>query len=333
MGEIPNHEKKIAMAMFVCKLVVYFAFTLINGAQVFHEGKEKLINKNMLNTKFFVFLCMTLFCATRVVFSALFIANPDNWQVGTVFYFFFSWGIWFVFVSWSFLGSLWLQLLYQFFISKEIRTRSTKKIYIFSFSIVTIYFCWQVPISILFLMDDTLAILEAIGMLVFLAIFFASQIIFGSILVKRMKLSSKTSKYQESYKQMIYKSKLLVYTIIICIVVVLAQDIVINFFEPRDPEPYRDMIISNFLTGICDTSQMIVIMYVLGNSFWDYIFLRAIKKIRKDDSSDFTKETKSNSKISKNLSNKLEKLSNNTTDSNNCNIEKGDSIISKEGDI
>ncbi|KAN0022813.1 hypothetical protein ACTFIU_005553 [Dictyostelium citrinum] len=332
MSEIPDHEKKLAMAMFICKLVVYFAFTLMNGAQVYHEAREKLFKKNMLNTKFFVFLCMTLFCATRVVFSALFIAYPDNWQVGTVFYFFFSWGIWFVFVSWSFLGSLWLQLLYQFFISKEIRTRSTKKIYIFSFLIVTIYFCWQVPISILFLMDSSLAILEAIGMLIFLAVFFASQIIFGSVLVKRMKESSKTSKYQESYKQMIYKSKLLVYTVVICIIVVLAQDIVINFFEPRDPEPYRDMIISNFLTGICDTSQMIVIMYVLGSSFWDYIFFRATRKIRNNNSSEVTNETKGSSKNSKNISSKLEKLSTNI-DSSNSNIEKNESIITNEGDV
>ncbi|KAN0036706.1 hypothetical protein ACTFIV_002013 [Dictyostelium citrinum] len=263
---------------------------------------------------------------------AMFISYPDNWQVGTVFYFFFSWGIWFVFVSWSFLGSLWLQLLYQFFISKEIRTRSTKKIYIFSFLIVTLYFCWQVPISILFLMDSSLAILEAIGMLIFLAVFFASQIIFGSVLVKRMKESSKTSKYQESYKQMIYKSKLLVYTVVICIIVVLAQDIVINFFEPRDPEPYRDMIISNFLTGICDTSQMIVIMYVLGSSFWDYIFFRATRKIRNNYSSEVTNDTKGSSRNSKNISSKLEKLSTNI-DSSNSNIEKNESIITNEGDV
>ncbi|KAN0035851.1 hypothetical protein ACTA71_005142 [Dictyostelium dimigraforme] len=328
MGEIPDHEKKLAMAMFVCKLIVYFAFTLMNGAQVYHEGVGgKLIKKNMLNTKFFVFLCMTLFCATRVVFSALFIAYPDDWQVGTVFYFFFSWGIWFVFVSWSFLGSLWLQLLYQFFISKEIRTRSTKKIYICSFLIVTIYFCWQVPISILFLMDSSLAILEAIGMLAFLAVFFVSQIIFGSVLVKRMKESSKTSKYQESYKQMIYKSKLLVYTVVICIIIVLAQDIVINFFEPRDPEPYRDMIISNFLTGVCDTSQMIVIMYCLGNSFWDYIFFRATRKIR-SNSSEVTNDTKGSS--NKNLSGKLEKIS---TNNDSSNTEQGDSIITNEENV
>ncbi|KAK5577943.1 hypothetical protein RB653_002891 [Dictyostelium firmibasis] len=324
MAEIPDHEKKIAMAMFVCKLIVYFAFTLMNGVQVYYEASGKLIKKNMLNTKFFVFLCMTLFCASRVVFSALFIAYPDNWQVGTIFYFFFSWGIWFVFVSWSFLGSLWLQLLYQFFISKEIRTRSTKKIYIFSFFIVTVYFCWQLPISILFLLDSSLAILEAIGMLTFLGVFFISQIIFGSVLVKRMKESSKTSKYQDSYRQMIYKSKILIYTVVICIIVVLAQDIVINFFEPRDPEPYRDMVISNFLTGICDTSQMIVIMYVLGSSFWDYILFRKTGKL-KQNSSEMTNDTKGSTRNSKNTSSKLEKLSN--TDNTNSNNETTHEII------
>ncbi|KAM9946235.1 hypothetical protein ACTFIT_004537 [Dictyostelium discoideum] len=277
-----NHEEKIAYTLFIFKIVFYFIFMVLNGFQVWHERKSIVVVRNMVNTKFIIFLCLFLFCLTRVIFSVLFVIFPNDWKVGTWHYFWFSYGVFFVFCEWSFLGSLWAQIVYQFFLSKKMKTKSSnniKKIYYISSILVGIYLCWQIIIQIIFLMDNSIAILEAIGMVVFISVYSLAVAINGWILVGRMKKSSKKAQYEDFYKKMILKSKILLSTIIIVIIVVVVQDIVINFILPQNPQPYVYMIISNFIVGIADSFQMIMVIFVMGElSFKNYFKFKRIEK-------------------------------------------------------
>ncbi|KAN0035850.1 hypothetical protein ACTA71_005141 [Dictyostelium dimigraforme] len=158
-----------------------------------------------------------------------------------------------------------------------------KKIYYISSGLVGIYFCWQVVIQIIFLIDDSIAILEAIGMIVFVTVYSLAVAINGTILVRRMKKSSKKAQYEEFYKKMILKSKILVSTIITLIGVVFIQDIIINFVLPQDPQPYVNMIISNFIVGVADSLQMIVVIYVMCElSFKNYFQCKRIEKLKNE---------------------------------------------------
>lgn len=158
-------------------------------------------------------------------------------------------------------------------------SNNIKKIYYISSILVGIYLCWQIIIQIIFLMDNSIAILEAIGMVVFISVYSLAVAINGWILVGRMKKSSKKAQYEDFYKKMILKSKILLSTIIIVIIVVVVQDIVINFILPQNPQPYVNMIISNFIVGIADSFQMIMVIFVMGElSFKNYFKFKRIEK-------------------------------------------------------
>ncbi|EAL68957.1 hypothetical protein DDB_G0276911 [Dictyostelium discoideum AX4] len=158
-------------------------------------------------------------------------------------------------------------------------SNNIKKIYYISSILVGIYLCWQIIIQIIFLMDNSIAILEAIGMVVFISVYSLAVAINGWILVGRMKKSSKKAQYEDFYKKMILKSKILLSTIIIVIIVVVVQDIVINFILPQNPQPYVYMIISNFIVGIADSFQMIMVIFVMGElSFKNYFKFKRIEK-------------------------------------------------------
>ncbi|KAK5577944.1 hypothetical protein RB653_002892 [Dictyostelium firmibasis] len=162
------------------------------------------------------------------------------------------------------------------------RTKSSnniKKIYYICSCLIGIYLCWQIVIQILFLIDNSIAFLEAIGMIIFISVYSLAVAINGWILVKRMKKSSKNVQYADFYKKMILKSKILVSTIIITIIVVVVQDIVINFVLPQNPQPYVNMIISNFIVGIADSFQMIMVIFVISElSFKNYFLCKRIEK-------------------------------------------------------
>ncbi|KAM9964526.1 hypothetical protein ACTFIW_004295 [Dictyostelium discoideum] len=158
-------------------------------------------------------------------------------------------------------------------------SNNIKKIYYISSILVSIYLCWQIIIQIIFLIDNSIAILEAIGMVVFISVYSLAVAINGWILVRRMKKSSKKAQYEDFYKKMILKSKILLSTIIIVIIVVVVQDIVINFILPQNPQPYVNMIISNFIVGIADSFQMIMVIFVMGElSFKNYFKFKRIEK-------------------------------------------------------
>ncbi|KAN0022814.1 hypothetical protein ACTFIU_005554 [Dictyostelium citrinum] len=158
-----------------------------------------------------------------------------------------------------------------------------KKIYYISSGLVGIYLCWQIVIQIIFLIDNSIAILEAIGMVVFISVYSLAVAINGWILVRRIKKSSKKAQYEDFYNKMILKSKILVSTIIIVIVVVVVQDIIINFVLPQNPQPYVNMIISNFIVGIADSFQMVMVIFVMGElSFKNYFKCKRIEKQKND---------------------------------------------------
>ncbi|KAN0036705.1 hypothetical protein ACTFIV_002012 [Dictyostelium citrinum] len=162
-------------------------------------------------------------------------------------------------------------------------SKNIKKIYYISSGLVGIYLCWQIVIQIIFLINNSIAILEAIGMVVFISVYSLAVAINGWILVRRIKKSSKKAQYEDFYNKMILKSKILVSTIIIVIVVVVVQDIIINFVLPQNPQPYVNMIISNFIVGIADSFQMVMVIFVMGElSFKNYFQCKRIEKQKND---------------------------------------------------
>ncbi|EFA77314.1 hypothetical protein PPL_12525 [Heterostelium album PN500] len=243
------------------RILIYIFFLLVNIGQTFFELLVIMEKKNV-NTRFFTYLSMSLFCACRVTGDILRYVNPHDYQVGSVYYFFFSFGV--------------MQLLYTFFISDEVRLGAVKRVWIVSYSLVILYFCWQLPVEILCLYRD-LTLLEAIGFFGFF-ILFASWVVFNGVtFVRGMRNSQKRNKMKH-FDKIIRKTKILVSTAVVSVTIIILHDVLFNFVLDK---PYKYFPLETSITMLVDVGQMIVVMVVMAdrNSLKNYILFRRVRNI------------------------------------------------------
>ncbi|EGG15806.1 hypothetical protein DFA_09474 [Cavenderia fasciculata] len=122
-----ENQDKWFLAFMAIRLFIYFVFMTVNFGQAFIEAREMTLRK--VNSKFFMFLAFALFCLCRCISQALFFWRPEEYLVGTIYYVFFSFGNFFIFQEFIFLGGFWIQLLYSFFISSKIRRKGVGRLH------------------------------------------------------------------------------------------------------------------------------------------------------------------------------------------------------------
>ncbi|KYQ91770.1 hypothetical protein DLAC_07562 [Tieghemostelium lacteum] len=184
-------------------------------------------------------------------------------------------------IAWCFVGGFWMQLLYSFFITEEIRTIPVKRLLLTAYGLAFAFLCYQVPITILCLQRD-LSLVESIGYIVFLILFFIQIFTNGKRLLNNLKKHKRKANFTQ-YDAMILKTKILLGTCIGMVVIILAHDIVFNFALDNE---YNHFPISLMITGFVEIAQMIIVMLVLSNgNYKKYVFFRRVRNLNSKDSS------------------------------------------------
>jgi len=266
---ITDSEKldKVFYSEMGIRLLLYIMWFVLCSTQTVHEFIHSKKNKTK-KTRLFSFAAMTMFCVMRITGNIEFYFNPSEYDVGTLWYFFFSWGVFFIFVEWSFIAAFWIQLFYTFFISEEVRLKNAKYISNSVYVYVSIYFCWQVIITVLCLKHyKNYKDIENIGFIVFFIFMFLVMLFNGLLLLRAFKTQRKKSKVD--FKLMIKKTKILVAGMVICVVITIVHDSVIMFDAPHRPYNFP---LSVLLTGVADMLQLIVVMYVLADGQFSTYF-------------------------------------------------------------
>ncbi|KYR02778.1 hypothetical protein DLAC_00240 [Tieghemostelium lacteum] len=274
MDSLTSNQKNAFYTFMVIRLCVYSYFVAVNGYQSAWEIKN-FMKKKQVNTRFFVFFSYMIFCMFRVACCCRFFDRPDEYLVGTWYYFLFSWSVVFVMTAWCSISSFWMQLFYTFFVTEDVRSGHVKRILVIAYSLAVAFFIYEVPVTIICLERD-ISTAEAIGFIVFLVLFFLQIGVNGMILIKSLKNHQKKSRFA-NFDHMIFKTKILMATIVISVVVILAHDIVFNF--AITPE-YWHFPLSSLITGVIEVGQMVSVLLVLSNGdYKSYILFRRIRNI------------------------------------------------------
>eukprot|EP01133_Synstelium_polycarpum_P007228 gene7228-8401_t len=205
--------------------------------------------------------------------------------VGSAYYFFMSWGVWFEITEFIFIAGFWMQLLYTFFLSgNDIDLNNMRKVKIACYVLVSCYFCYQVPITVLCLTKEnsTLTTLEAIGFIVVFLILASGCLVQGFMFVRAMEQSQKKHKVGR-WENMLFKTKVLLSVAITVIVIVIVHDVIFGFVLDKDD--YRYFPAEAFMIFFAEMLQMVTIMFVLAgiNNIKNYVLFRPL---RDGDSSD-----------------------------------------------
>ncbi|KAN0050287.1 hypothetical protein ACTA71_003404 [Dictyostelium dimigraforme] len=249
------------------RLIFYFLFFIINVIQTIFEIKYLRNKERKKETRFFVFLCISLFCIFRTIQTAFFYSNP-NLGIGTLNFFFFSFGSAMIFVQWTFIIQFWLLIMYSLFVADDIGQYRSKPIRIMTYVFASIVIIYQIIVSSITL-DHNIETAESVGFLILLIIF-ASIILFnGYILIKHLKAHRKVTQMKQ-FDLMIFKTKILLATVIFVVITIVAQELVfMNYDTYESPKQYLKL----FIVGIIEFLQMVVVMLVLSNGNWKhYLF-------------------------------------------------------------
>ncbi|KAN0023482.1 hypothetical protein ACTFIU_009236 [Dictyostelium citrinum] len=276
---------KLIYSYIGIRLLSYLFFFLLNCYQTIMEGKIMREKKNKIATRFFIFFSITLFCGFRIISTCMFYWRPDDFQVGTITFIFFSLGTASVFSQWVFILHFWLLIMYSFFVSEDVRINRLKPINYSTAFIIIALFIYITFICIGGMLTD-LKFGQAVGFLCLLVIYSVMVISFGSALLKNLQKHKKNTPFQH-YKDMIFKTKVLLITLILTFSLTFIEEFLFQF---KYELTFQNKIISNGLTMFIDTSQMIVVMIVLANGkFSNYILFRHVKttSYNSDKSSSF----------------------------------------------
>ncbi|KAM9979982.1 hypothetical protein ACTFIZ_006233 [Dictyostelium cf. discoideum] len=264
---------KLIYSYIGIRLLSYLFFFILNCFQTIMEGKLMIEKKNKIATRFFIFFSLSSFCGFRIISTCMFYWRPNDFQVGTIHFIFFSLGTASVFSQWVFILHFWLLIMYSFFVSEDVRINRLKPI---NYSTALIIFALLVYIIFMcvggMLMD--LKFGQAVGFLSLLVIYSIMVIGFGSALLNNLQKHKKNTPFQH-YKDMIFKTKILLITLILTFSLTFIEEFLFQF---KYELTFQNKLLSNFLTMCIDTSQMIVVMFVLANGkFRNYILFRHVK--------------------------------------------------------
>ncbi|EGG17535.1 hypothetical protein DFA_08531 [Cavenderia fasciculata] len=207
---------------------------------------------------------------SRIIGDALRYRYPEDYAVGSLYYFFFAFGVYFVLIAWVFISGYWMSLLYTYYISTEIKLHNTKRVRIFCYMLSVLYFIWMAVVQIICLFQDQ-TLLEAIGFFVFIIAFATMQAFNGIKFSNAMKESQKKSKMKH-FDRNIYTTRVLVGTGITGVIIIVIHDIIFNFVLDKK---YIYFPASTFITMFVDVGQMVVVLFILGGgTFKNYLLLR-----------------------------------------------------------
>ncbi|KAN0029361.1 hypothetical protein ACTFIV_011252 [Dictyostelium citrinum] len=264
---------KLLYSYIGIRLLSYLFFFILNCYQTIMEGKIMREKKNKIATRFFIFFSITLFCGFRIISTCMFYWRPEDFQVGTITFIFFSLGTASVFSQWVFILHFWLLIMYSFFVSEDVRINRLKPINYSTAFIIIALFIYITFICIGGMLTD-LKFGQAVGFLCLLVFYSVMVISFGSALLKNLQKHKKNTPFQH-YKDMIFKTKVLLITLILTFSLTFIEEFLFQF---KYELTFQNKVISNGLTMFIDTSQMIVVMIVLANGkFSNYILFRNVK--------------------------------------------------------
>ncbi|KAM9963932.1 hypothetical protein ACTFIW_005573 [Dictyostelium discoideum] len=273
--ELTGNESinKLIYSYIGIRLLSYLFFFILNCFQTIMEGKLMRTKKNKIVTRFFIFFSLSLFCFLRIISTCMFYWRPDDFQVGTVTFIFFTLGTASVFSQWVFILHFWLLIMYSFFVSEDVRINRLKPI---NYSTAFIIFALFLYITFMcvggMLMD--LKFGQAVGFLCLLVIYSIMVIGFGSALLNNLQKHKKNTPFQH-YKDMIFKTKILLITLILTFSLTFIEEFLFQF---KYELTFQNKLLNNFVTMCIDTSQMIVVMFVLANGkFRNYILFKHVK--------------------------------------------------------
>ncbi|KAM9998419.1 hypothetical protein ACTFIY_008086 [Dictyostelium cf. discoideum] len=266
---------KLLYSYIGIRLLSYSFFFILNLYQTIIEGKSLIGQKaNKKTTRFYIFLSMASFCGVRIVSTALFYRKPEEWEVGSWAFFFFSIGTSIVFLTWVYILHFWLLIMYSFFVSEDVRLNRIKPIKWATNILVIAIVAYQAVICITSMLMD-IKFGQAIGFLILLAIYCAMVIGFGMALLRSLQNHKKNTPFQH-FQDMIFKTKVLLTTVSLVFICTVIEEGIYQFaFEEFTTST---SVQSNFITYLIDTTQMIVVMYILANGkFSNYILFRKVK--------------------------------------------------------
>ncbi|KAM9984609.1 hypothetical protein ACTFIY_009050 [Dictyostelium cf. discoideum] len=263
------------------RLLLYIFFFILNIFQAYVEGRTMVKKKNKYGTRFFIYLSMSIFCFMRSLSTILFYQNPTGITVGSIGFFFSSIGTICVFCEWVFILHFWLLIMYSFFVSDDIRVNNLKPVNIATVIFIIVLLCYQTFICVGSLTMD-LKFGQGVGFLLLLLIYSIMIISFGSALLRSLKKHKKNTSF-EHFQDMIFKTKVLLVTLILTFVCTFVEELVFNF---QFDFSLKNKIWWLFFTQLIDTTQMIVVMFVLANfKFQNYLLFRKVKTTSFSDKS------------------------------------------------
>ncbi|KAM9963687.1 hypothetical protein ACTFIW_006936 [Dictyostelium discoideum] len=254
------------------RLIIYTLFFIMNLFQTIFEIKN-LRNKKK-ETRFFVFFSLTLFCALRTIQTAFFYSNP-NLGMGTLNFFFFTLGSAMIFVEWTFIVQFWLLIMYSLFVADDIGQFRTKPIRIMTYFFVSLVVVYQIIVSSITL-EKNIETVDTVGFIILLIIFVSIIVFNGFVLIRHLKIHRKVTPMKH-FDLMIFKTKILLTTIILVFVFIIIQEIIFNIYY-TDTYQTSKQFLKLFVTGIIEFSQMVSVMLVLSNGHWSsYVLLNKAK--------------------------------------------------------
>ncbi|KAN0053068.1 hypothetical protein ACTA71_012550 [Dictyostelium dimigraforme] len=253
--------------------------TLITKHGAKHNAVYSYIGIRLLI--FYIFLSMSVFCFMRTLSTILFYQNPTGITVGSIGFFFSSIGTIGVFCEWVFILHFWLLIMYSFFVSDDIRVNNLKPVNIATIIFIIVLLSYQTFICVGSLTMD-LKFGQGLGFLILLLIYSIMIISFGSALLRSLKQHKKNTSF-EHFQDMIFKTKVLLITLILTFVCTFVEELVFNF---QFDFSLKNKIWWLFFTQLIDTTQMIVVMFVLSNfKFYNYLLFRKVKTTSFSDKS------------------------------------------------
>ncbi|KAK5584887.1 hypothetical protein RB653_006505 [Dictyostelium firmibasis] len=163
--------------------------------------------------------------------------------------------------------------MYSFFVSEDVKINRLKPINYCTALIIFALLIYEIFICVGGMLMD-LKFGQAVGFMCLLFIYSIMVISFGSALLRNLQKHKKKSPF-EHYKDMIFKTKVLLITLVLTFSLTFAEEFIFQF---KYDQTLKNKILSNFLTMCIDTSQMVVVMIVLANGkFRNYLLFRHVK--------------------------------------------------------
>ncbi|KYQ90834.1 hypothetical protein DLAC_07702 [Tieghemostelium lacteum] len=213
-----------------------------------------------------------------------------------------------------------MQLLYTFFISKEIRLRNTVKVWYFSWFVSFLALLYTIAYTVLsrFSYNSAKTFYTA-GFLIIIVVFGITLIINGLILSKEIKKHEKNSANSEKMTSSVSKIRRLAFTLLFTVVAALVRDLVFLFVKSGPLDNIKTF--SAFYTFVLETAQGVIVMFALADKPINYIKFKRVYRSH-------TSQSNSSNNSSGNV---VQSGKNNTLDESRYN--SGNSVNSESNSI